>query len=153
MTESTERAIDRNKLLAAMDDPDFYVVFYGYRYSDRDQVRVEEMVKNLEGLPTGKDATFYKNELKRLGYTIGKIHADDKEAPKLEAVRNARSVAFSVTFDAQTGQSTKVNAAPLWWESAATERLRENQAEAMSPPADTGKDGQPQTSSKAASEQ
>jgi hypothetical protein len=153
MTESTERAIDRNKLLAAMDDPDFYVVFYGYRYSDRDQVRVEEMVKNLEGLPTGKDATFYKNELKRLGYTIGKIHADDKEALKLEAVRNARSVAFSVTFDAQTGQSTKVNAAPLWWESAATERLRENQAEAMSPPADTGKDGQPQTSSKAVSEQ
>jgi hypothetical protein len=154
MTESTERALDRNKLLAAIDDPDFYVVFYGYRYSDRDQARVEEMVKNLEGLPTGNDAAFYKDELKRRGYTISKIHTDDKEALKLEMVKNARSVAFAVTFDPQTGQSTDVNAAPLWWESAATERVREKQEQQVEQSkAETRLGVQPQTSPKAASEQ
>ena len=127
MTESTERAIARNKLLATADSPDFYIIFHGYRYSDRDHARVEEMVNNLEGLPTGKDAAFYKDELKQRGYTISKVHTDDKEALKLEAVKNARGIAFLATFDPQTGQSTAVDAAPLWWESAATEREREKQ--------------------------
>lgn len=130
-TESTERALARNSRMAKATDADLngQGAPYGYRYSDRDRSRVEQMVKELETLPIGQDKTFYKTELKNRGYEITKVNEDTKETLELEAVKNARSVAVEVTFNEETGQSTELDASELWWESDSTEKKREQQEE------------------------
>ena len=123
-TEATERALARN---TGMTEANGHGAPYGYRYSDRDRSRVEQMVKDLETLPIGQDKEFYKTELKSRGYEITKINEETQETLELEAVKNARSVALEVTFNEETGQSTELDASELWWESDATETMRERQ--------------------------
>jgi uncharacterized protein YmfQ (DUF2313 family) len=128
-TEATERALTRNSRLAPASDAavNEHGMPYGYRYSDRDRSRVEQMVKDLETLPIGQDKAFYKTELKNRGYEITKVNEDTPETLDLEAVKNARSVAFEATFNEETGQSTELDVSELWWESDATEKAREQQ--------------------------
>lgn len=122
-TEATERMLARN----SGEAKDGSAAYYGYRYSDRDRSRIEQLVKDLESLPTGKDREFYKTELKNRGYEITKVNEDTKETLELEAVKDARSVSFEASFDEETGQSTEVDVSGLWWESEETERVREQQ--------------------------
>jgi len=132
-TEATERALARNSRLAPASDAaaNGHGMPYGYRYSDRDRSRVEQMVKDLETLPTGQDKAFYKTELKNRGYEITKVNEDTKDTLELEAVKNARSVSFEATFNEETGQSTELEVSELWWESDTTEKVREQQEKTM----------------------
>lgn len=133
-TEATERALARNTRMAKASDANSteHMTPYGYRYSDRDRSRAEEMVKDLKTLPTGKDKAFYKTELKTRGYDITKVNEDTKDTLELEAVKNARSVSFEATFNEETGQSTELEVSELWWESDTTEKVREQQEKTTS---------------------
>ena len=89
------------------------------RSSDRD--RTARMVKRLAALPTGKDKRFYRNALKRQGYTITTINTNSSEELDLEAIKNGKGIALTVQFEEDSGKSTAVDASPLWWASSATQ--------------------------------
>jgi uncharacterized protein YmfQ (DUF2313 family) len=97
------------------------------QYSDRDRTSTSQLVKEIEGLPTGHDKQYYKEALRKRGYDIARVDKDDTDQMKLEAVKDGRSVKVDIDFDEDTGRSTKVNASSLWAESEATTRTREAQ--------------------------
>ncbi|MGH7962294.1 MAG: hypothetical protein ACRERD_10810 [Candidatus Binatia bacterium] len=119
-TDATERALFQTD----GDGRDDYMMTRGYQYSDRDRSMTDEMVKEMEALPVGRDKQFYKQELKKRGYEITKVNTDDQDELELEAVKNSRSLALNVDFDEDSGRSTEVDASTLWWESEATQRAR-----------------------------
>lgn len=119
-TDATERALS----WADGDDRDGDKMTRGYQYSDRDRSRTDQMVKELEALPVGRDKQFYKQELKKRGYEITKINTDDQDELELEAVKGNHSLALNVEFDEDSGRSTEVEASTLWWESEATQKAR-----------------------------
>ncbi|HEV8715537.1 MAG TPA: hypothetical protein VGX03_22265 [Candidatus Binatia bacterium] len=96
-------------------------------YSDRDRVSTDQLVKELESLPTGRDKQFYKAALRKRGYDIARVDKDTADELKLEAVKDGRSVKMDVAFDEDTGKSTKVDASSLWMESESTSRTRRAQ--------------------------
>lgn len=99
----------------------------GNEYSDRDRGSTDQLVKELEALPTGHDKQFYKDALRKRGYDISRVDKDETDELKLEAVKDGRSVKMDVAFDEDTGRSTKVDASSLWVESESTSRTRKAQ--------------------------
>lgn len=97
------------------------------QYSDRDRASTDQLVRELEALPTGHDKQFYKDALHKHGYDITKINKDDTDKLALEAVKDGNSVKMDVDFDEGTGRSTKVDASSLWAESESTSRTRKAQ--------------------------
>lgn len=97
------------------------------QYSDRDRASTDQLVKELEGLPTGHDKQFYKDALRKRGYDIARVDKDETDELKLEAVKDGRSVKMDIAFDEDTGKSTKVDASSLWVESESTSRTRKAQ--------------------------
>lgn len=94
------------------------------RYSERDRARSKEMIKELEALPVGHTKDFYRDELKRRGYTISKVNKDDRDELQLETVKKGHSLAVDVEFDDETGKSTSIDADTMWVESESTKELR-----------------------------
>lgn len=92
------------------------------RFSDRDQARAARLVEELESLPVGRDKQFYRQALQQRGYEITDttIWADRVE---YEIEKNGYPIALTVQFDDQSGESTRLEAAPLWWDTA-QERTR-----------------------------
>ncbi|HKA56196.1 MAG TPA: hypothetical protein VKJ47_21295 [Candidatus Binatia bacterium] len=155
-TDATKAALDENRRMAANESSDYegrrgaghYNEYsdrdharYGDRYgesrrtaatrnneySDRDRTSTDQLVKELEALPTGHDKQFYKDALRKRGYDIARIDKDATDELKLEAVKDGRSVKMDVAFDEDTGKSTKVDASSLWVESESTSRTRKAQ--------------------------
>jgi uncharacterized protein YmfQ (DUF2313 family) len=98
-------------------------------YSDRDRTTTDQLVKELEALPVGHDKQYYKETLRQRGYDIARIDKDSSDELKMEAVKNGHSVKMDVSFNEDTGKSTKVDASSLWAESESTTRTREAQME------------------------
>lgn len=127
-TEATEAALgqdrdgDDDRIAAA--DRSAAPVVRSNRYSDRDRLRSDKMIDELEALPVGHNKAWYKNELKRRGYTITKVNTDDQDELQLEAVKSGHSLAFNADFDEDTGRSTSVDADTIWAESESTARVR-----------------------------
>jgi len=128
-TEATERTLAQHRTgmseerIARADRPDSPVA-RANRYSDRDRARSKEMIKELEALPLGQTKDFYRDELKKRGYTISKVNTNDRDELDMEAVKSGHSFAVEVEFDDQTGKSTSIDADTMWVESESTERLR-----------------------------
>jgi hypothetical protein len=95
------------------------------QYSDRDRSTTDQMVKELEALPVGRDKEFYKDTLRKHGYDISRIDKDDQDELDLEVVKNGHSVKMDIDFDDDSGRSTEIDAANLWAESESTTRTRE----------------------------
>jgi hypothetical protein len=119
-TDATERALGRT--VASDDKP-----VYRNPYSDRDRTSVSRLIKELEAMPVGQTKQFYKDELKKQGYEIGRINTDDKDELSLEAVKGANSVELNVAFNEENGKSTNVDADSIWFESQATSDMRHRQ--------------------------
>lgn len=98
-----------------------------YSDRDRDRVSTDQLVKELESLPTGHDKQFYKEALRKRGYDIARVDKDATDELKLEAVKDGRSVKMDIAFDEDTGKSTKIDASSLWAESESTSRTRKAQ--------------------------
>ncbi len=97
------------------------------RYSDRDRASTDQLVREIEAMPIGRDKQFYKDTLHKEGFDITKINKDDTDKLALEAVKHGNSVKMDVDFDEDTGRSTKVDASSLWAESESTSRARKAQ--------------------------
>ena len=97
------------------------------QYSDRDRASADQLVRELEALPVGRDKEYYKNALRKRGYDITKVNTDDDEELSLEAVKNGNSVQLEISFDENNARSTEVDASTLWAESESTTRAREIQ--------------------------
>jgi hypothetical protein len=119
-TDATERALGRT--VASDDKP-----VYRNPYSDRDRTSVSRLIKELEAMPVGQTKQFYKDELKKQGYEIGRINTDDTVELSLEAVKGANSVELNVAFNEENGKSTNVDADSIWFESQATSDMRHRQ--------------------------
>jgi hypothetical protein len=102
-------------------------------YSDRDRGSSEQLVKELEALPVGRDKQFYKDTLKKQGFEISRVGKDDNDELDIEAVKDGRSVQMDIDFDEETGKSTEIDASSLWAESEATTKTREAQERQDSP--------------------
>jgi len=152
-TDATKAALDNNRRMAANESSDYegrrgaagHYNEYSDRdharypegrrtaatrnneYSDRDRTSTDQLVKELEALPTGHDKQFYKDALRKRGYDIARVDKDATDELKLEAVKDGRSVKMDVAFDEDTGKSTKVDASSLWVESESTSRTRKAQ--------------------------
>jgi hypothetical protein len=101
------------------------------QYSDRDRADTDQLIRELEALPVGRDKEYYKNTLRQRGYEITKINTDDADELELEAVKDGNSVQMEVEFDEGTGRSTGVDASSLWAESESTRQARESQEQRM----------------------
>jgi uncharacterized protein YmfQ (DUF2313 family) len=101
------------------------------QYSDRDRASTDQLVRELEAMPVGKDKQFYKDSLSQKGYDIARIDTDDTDELKLEAVKGGNSVKMDVDFDKQTGRSTSIDASSLWAESESTSQTRKAQESRM----------------------
>jgi hypothetical protein len=123
-TEATEQALEQNR---AAGRTMATAARRANPYSDRDRARSEQLISELEALPTGRDKQFYKNELQRRGYEITKVNTDDQDELSLEAVKQGQSVELNVSFDEDSGRSTAIDADSLWMESEATTQARERQ--------------------------
>jgi uncharacterized protein YmfQ (DUF2313 family) len=97
------------------------------QYSDRDRATTDQLVRELNALPVGRDKEYYKNTLRQRGYEITKVNTDDSEELDLEAVKDGNSVQLEISFDDNSGRSTEVDASTLWAESESTTRAREAQ--------------------------
>lgn len=96
-------------------------------YSERDRATTEQLVKELEALPTGHDKQFYKDALQKRGFEISRVDTDETDELDLEAVKDGRSVQMDIDFDKETGKSTEIDASSLWAESESTTQTRESQ--------------------------
>jgi uncharacterized protein YmfQ (DUF2313 family) len=128
-TEATEQTLAQRRMgmdeerIARADRPDAPAA-RANRYSDRDRARSKDMIKELEALPLGQTKEFYRDELKRRGYTISKVNTDNRDELDLETVKNGHSIAMEVEFDEETAKSTSIDADTMWVESESTERMR-----------------------------
>jgi hypothetical protein len=142
-TDATKQALEDSRRVASTDDryregrrsTDDDTYAEGHRraatrnnqYSDRDRVSTSQLVKEIEGMPVGRDKQYYKDALRKHGYDISRVDKDETDEMMLEAVKDGRSVKVDIDFDEDTGKSTKVDASSLWAESEATTRTREAQ--------------------------
>jgi hypothetical protein len=101
------------------------------QYSDRDRVNTDQLVRELQALPVGRDKQFYKDTLRQRGYEISRVNEDEVDELELEAVKDGNSVQLEVEFDEQTGRSTEVDASTLWVESESTTQTRKAQERSM----------------------
>jgi hypothetical protein len=101
------------------------------QYSDRDRANTNQLIRELEALPVGRDREFYKNTLRERGFEITRVNEDDVDELDLEAVKDGNSVQMEVEFDEDTGRSTEVDASTLWAESESTTRTRKEQERSM----------------------
>jgi hypothetical protein len=122
-TAATERMLDVNALKNELrdttlaDDADVVGRVRSYRFSDRDQARMPHLVKELEALPAGRERDFYRRALRQRGYRI--IDTDSiGDRVQFEAVKDGQSIVLNVVLDPESGESTQVEAAPLWWDVA-----------------------------------
>lgn len=90
---------------------------YPQRFSDRDQLRAARLVKELEGLPVGEHKRFYRQTLQQHGYEITDTTTWNDHV-KFEVEKNGQPLALTVYFDDRTGESSQIEAAPLWWDTA-----------------------------------
>jgi uncharacterized protein YmfQ (DUF2313 family) len=130
-TDATERELERNKQAYAGSESATgayaKTAARGNRYSDRDRSRTDQMIRELEAMPTGHDKQWYKDQLRQHGYDVTRINKDDNDELQLEAVKNGHSVQMKIAFDEDTGKAEKVDASSLWAESESTTRTREAQ--------------------------
>jgi hypothetical protein len=131
-TDATKAALDNDKRVASREESAYpegrrTAEMRNNQYSDRDRASTSQLVKEVEGLPVGRDKQFYKDTLRKRGYDISRVDKDETDELKLEAVKDGRGVKVDVSFDDDTGKSTKVNASSLWAESESTTRTREAQ--------------------------
>jgi hypothetical protein len=118
---STNNATERRRRMALRNN----------QYSDRDRANTDQLIRDLETLPVGRNKEFYKTTLRQRGYEISKINKDDADELELEAVKDGNSVQVAVDFDEDNGRSTEVDASSLWAESESTTRTRETQERQM----------------------
>ncbi|MGH7966096.1 MAG: hypothetical protein ACRERD_30465, partial [Candidatus Binatia bacterium] len=105
----------------------------GRRFSDRERVRVEQMIEELASLPVGQGRQFYRRALRERGYEIPAVYINTENQLQFEAVKNGRRAVVTVNFfDDETGQSTAVYASPL----DSTRRVSQSSG-AVQEPADT----------------
>ena len=130
-TDATKQELEREKSIAGYDstysESRRAAAARNNQYSDRDRSTTDQLVKELEGLPVGRDKQFYKDMLRQRGYDISRVDKDENDELKLEAVKNGHSVKMDVDFDKDTGKSTKIDASNLWAESESTTQTRETQ--------------------------
>jgi hypothetical protein len=142
-TDATDEALESSKRMAAADDTyregrrstdddataerNRRGAMRSNQYSDRDRTSTNQLVKEIESLPVGRDKQYYKDTLRKRGYDIARVDKDDNDEMMLEAVKDGRSVKVDIEFDENTGRSTEVDASSLWAESEATTRTREAQ--------------------------
>jgi hypothetical protein len=129
-TDATKQELEREKPMAGYDSTTSEsrrAAARNNQYSDRDRSTTDKLVKELEGLPVGRDKQFYKDTLRQHGYDVARVDKDETDELKLEAVKNGHSVKMEVDFDEATGKSTKIDASSLWAESESTTRTREGQ--------------------------
>lgn len=79
-----------------------------HRFSDRDQT--ERMVRELQSLPAGKAKQFYRDTLRRQGYSITEVNTNSSEKLDLEVVKNKKVLALTINFNPETGKSTAIDA-------------------------------------------
>jgi hypothetical protein len=138
-TDATDQAINNNKSRVSEAEPARAesrraAAVRNNPYSERDRTTTDQLVKELEALPTGQDKEFYKDTLKKHGFVISRVDKDDKDELDLEAVKNGRSVKMDIDFNEDTGKSTEVDASSLWAESESTTQTREAQQRKQASP-------------------
>jgi len=132
-TDATDQALERRERMAGGDESTYAAekrraaAVRANQYSDRDRSLTDQMVKDLEALPIGRDKQFYKDTLRKRGYEISRVNKDDDDELDLEAVKNGRSVQMDIDFDEDSGRSTEIDASTVWAESEATTRTRKAQ--------------------------
>jgi uncharacterized protein YmfQ (DUF2313 family) len=129
-TDATKAALEDSNRMASEDtyrEGNRRTAVRSNQYSDRDRVSTNQLVKEIEGMPTGHDKQYYKDALRKRGYDIARVDKDETDEMMLEAVKDGRSVKVNIDFDEDSGKSTKVDASSLWAESEATSRTREAQ--------------------------
>ncbi|MEW6298714.1 MAG: hypothetical protein AB1671_13365 [Thermodesulfobacteriota bacterium] len=96
----------------------------GYRYSDRDRARVDQLATQLEALPLGRDRRFYYTELQDQGYQLVRTAPDTAGHLALEVGKDGQAFALLVRFDAATGESFAFTVSPLWQDPPPTRFVR-----------------------------
>jgi hypothetical protein len=130
-TDATENALNRSDMRAHRDDTGSEsrrrVAMRNNQYSDRDRASTDQLIRELEAMPIGRDKQFYKDTLRKEGYEITKVNKDDTDELNLEAVKKGNSVQMNIDFDEDNGRSTEIDASTLWAEAEATTQTREAQ--------------------------
>jgi hypothetical protein len=129
MTTGTGTARDHNEQAVhnTVTESRRQMVMRNNQYSDRDRASTDQLIRELEAMPVGKDKQFYKDTLPKQGYEISKVNTDDTDELNLETVKGGNSVKMEIDFDEHTGRSTSIDASTLWAESEVTSRTRKAQ--------------------------
>jgi hypothetical protein len=96
----------------------------GSQFSDRDQQRAAQLMREVETLPVGHEPKFYQHALAHQGYQISERESNTEEELAFEAGKDGQTLAVRVRFDVQTGESLTIEAIPLWREALDTDQKR-----------------------------
>src|SRR5215475_10063617 len=79
-TDATKEEMEREKSMAGYDSTSSEsrrVAARNNQYSDRDRSTTDQLVRELEGLPVGRNKQFYKDALRKRGYDIARVDEDE----------------------------------------------------------------------------
>ena len=111
-TPRTDAVLDANERMAWNDPPAILVLTPIYTVDTAERTELEKMVRNLEQLPTGQSKGSYRNLLQERGYQV--LDSTNKNnKTQLRVRKDNREALVNVRFDAETGESTQINAFPL----------------------------------------
>jgi len=112
-TNRTEAAVEVNERMAALNDPNFIMVVTPiYTVDTRQRTELEQMVRDLEQMPTGLDRESYRTALEERGYqVIDSAVMNDRM--QFRVAKDGREALVNLRFDDATGKVAQVNAFPL----------------------------------------
>jgi uncharacterized protein YmfQ (DUF2313 family) len=116
----------------ALNNKDYKYVYPTAVTANADRVRDSVRAKAWAGekdqmekaLGVGRDRTYYKPALEKMGFRVTSVNESDPRNLEYEVVKGDTSYEVQIDFDANTKKSTSVDVSTNMWETDATERAK-----------------------------
>jgi hypothetical protein len=81
-------------------------------FSDRDRIRIEQVIEDVASLPLGQRRGFYRSALEQQGYKILAVRRVPRNQVQYRAVKHQQPVLLTVMFDNNMNNSVALSAIP-----------------------------------------